>query len=577
MIEAERAERGRTSPADPGKGGIVVQIPVSTRRGHRLLVVAFLALLASQARTATAWDPETHVSIVKTAFALSPAAQARVPGEYREEFFAEVASPDTFDSLCRYHNGPSARVDPCAEAQKVLTSLSAPGPARSAYARTKSLGRLLHFVADAAVPTPIREGKAYTILDFFTRQDFVVVRQPQALSLPLAASLRQAGALAQWPDESPAAHSFVFRRAVNLVVDVLLLLPPGGDGRSLPDDGPVIFLLDRLRNLKGGANTETHYVTTYNYGGGYGGYGHVEASHSVREVRTGGDTNRVDDLMTRRTFQIVESAARREENGSTVAVLLFNNSETCQTDISLRFKSFAAPIEGSVPAGALRAATVRLPQGVPAAALELFSATASCGAGRAEPGAIPTDRRIVLGLSGFEREIGTTKSEERVRLDPGKPVSSLGTSPHVRINRSALEGINDGPSLANLPATIEPSVIKGLAGSLLLERLTVDASRNPWLCRLVVRNTGETPLEGLDFTLAATPRDSDLPSTREKVQFNARSVAPGSTQELFALLTPVTKLPPAALSVTAVSRSSLPAERPVPVQNTVPRSVPGKE
>ncbi len=547
--------------------------PFSRRRLRQVLAFALLAVLASSARRASAWDPETHVSIVKTALALSPAARSRVPGEYREAFFAEVASPDTFDSLCRYHNGPSARIDPSDEAQKVLASLSAAGPARSAYTRTKGLGRLLHFVADAAVPTPIREGKAYTILDFFARQDFVVVRQPNALTLPLAASLRQAGALAQWPDESPAAHAFVFRRAVNLIVDVLLLLPPGASEQNLPDDGPVIFLVDRLRNLKGGANTETHYVTTYDYGRGYG---HVEASHSVREVRTGGDTNRVDDIMTRRTFQIVESAVRREENGSTVAVILFNNSETCQTDLSLRFKDFAAPIEGSAPAGTLRTATVRLPQGVPAGALELFSATGSCARGRAEPGAIATDRRIVLGLSGFDREIGTTRSEEVVRLDPAAPVSSLGANPHVRINRSALEGINDSPSLANLPAAIEPSVLKAFSGRLLLERVTVDASRTPWVCRLVVRNTGETGLEAIDVTLAVTPRDSDLPSTREKVQFNARSVGRGSTQELFALLTPVTKHPPATLSVVAASTSSLPAERPVPVQNTVPRSVPGK-
>lgn len=561
------------APGGPLYGGLVVPDPASSRRWHRLLVVALLTLVGPRARTAWAWDPETHVSIVKTAFALSPAAQARVPVEFREEFFAEVASPDTFDSICRYHNGPSARVDPCAEAEKVFASLSVPGPARSAYARTKSLGRLLHYVADAAVPDPIAKGKAYKILDFFARQDFVVVRQPHALSVPLAASLRKAGALAQWPDESPAAHAFVFRHAVNLVADVLLLLPPGGDGRSLPDEGPVIFLLDRLRNLKGGVNTETHYVTTYDYGRGYG---HVEASHSVKEVRTGGDTNRVDDLMTRRTFQIVERATRGDETGTTVAVLLFNNSETCQTDVSLRFKSFSAPIEGSVPAGALRAATIHLPQGVPAAGLELFSATASCGTGQAEPGAIPTDRRIVLGLSGFEREIGTTRSAERVRLDPGAPVSSLGTNPHVRINRSALEGINDGPTLANMPAAIEPSVVKALAGRLLLETMTVDASRVPWVCRLVVRNTGETGMGSLNVGLAVTPRDADRPSTRERISFDARSVARGSTQELLALLTPSTKHAPARITVVDVTTNSLPpVERPVPVQNTVPRSGPG--
>lgn len=546
---------GRTSPAPSGR--------------KHLAAVGLLAVLACVAPPAEAWDPETHVSIVKAAFALSPAAEARVPVEQREAFFGEVASPDSFDSICRYHNGPAARVDPTVEAEKVLLALSSGRGSQSPYARTKSIGRYLHFVADAVVPAPIREGKAYTILDYFTLQDFILFRERQVLTSPLATSLRQAAAASQWPDESPGARSFIYRRAVNLVADALLLLPPRADAASAPDDGPVFFLLYRLRNLKGGTDSRHVFVTTYDYSG----YRRVEETNSIREERVGGDTSLVRDMMAHRMLQVVERVARTDSGGSSVRLLLFNNSESCQTDISLRFKGHIVPIAGSVPAGSLLTAEVRVPTGLPPAALALFSAEGACAVGTPLPCTLPAGRRVVLGLSGVPKDFRGAAEATAVQASSGVAASALGSNPNVQLNRSALKDLNDGPTLSEMVASVEPEVVKKLAGRLLVERLDVNASRQPWVCRLVVRNTGEAVLDGLSVTLSVTPMDRDRTATLETVQFDARSVARGSTRELTALHTPTRGIRPAALKVVDATGTSLPVARPAPIQNVLPQAI----
>ena len=533
---------------------------------RQALAFALLAVLAWVTRPALAWDPETHVSIVKAAFALSPAAEARVPAEHREAFFGEVAAPDSFDSICRYHNGPAARIDPTVEAENVLTALASGRGPQSAYARTKAIGRYLHFVSDAIVPAPIREGKAYTILDYFTHQDFLLFRERRSLSLPLAASLRQAAADTTWPDDSPGTRSFVYRRAVNLVADALLLLPPRAGGASAPDEGPVYFLLYRLRNLKGGADSEYVFVTTYDYGRP----GHVQETHSIREERIGGDTNPVKDMMSHRMLQLVERVTRAEADGTRMRLLLFNNSESCQTDISLRLRKDLVPIPGSVPAGSLLVADVRVPAGIPPASLALFSADAACAADAPLPGTVPAARRVVLGLSGVPKEFRAAPEASVVQVGSRASASALGTSPHVQFDRAALEGINDVPSRDGLVASVEPDVVKKLAGRLLIERLVVDASRRPWICRLVVRNTGEPALEGLTVTLLATPLERDRAKTQEVVRFDARELPRGTTRELTAYHTPPPGFTPAALKVLDAGSTSLPYSRPAPIQNVLP-------
>ncbi|MBI5442232.1 MAG: hypothetical protein HY900_13605 [Deltaproteobacteria bacterium] len=541
--------------------------PVPVGR-QQLAAVGLLAALACVAPPAEAWDPETHVSIVKAAFALSPAAEARVPVEYREALFGEVASPDSFDSICRYHNGPAASVDPTVEAERVLLALSSGRGPQSPYARTKSIGRYLHFVADAVVPAPIREGRAYTILDYFTLQDFILFRERQVLTSPLAASLRQAAAASQWPDESPGARSFVYRRAVNLVADALLLLPPRADAASAPDDGPVFFLLDRLRNLKGGADRRHVFVTTYDYSG----YRRVEETNSIREERVGGDTNLVKDMMAHRMLQVVERVARTDSGGSSLRLLLFNNSESCQTDISLRFKGHIAPIAGSVSAGSLLTAEVRVPTGIPPAALALFSADGACAVGTPLPGTIPAGRRVVLGLSGVPRDFRGAAETTAIQASARVAASELGSNPSVQFNRAALKGLNDGPMLSEMVASVEPEVVKKLAGRLLVERFDVDASRQPWVCRLVVRNTGESALDGLSITLSVTPMERDRTATRETVLFDARSVTRGSTRELTALHTSTRGIRPAVLKIVDATSTSLPVSRPAPIQNVLPQA-----
>jgi hypothetical protein len=541
----------------------------SPERLRRPAALALLAALAWVAPRAEAWDPETHESIVRAAFALSPAAEARVPAEHRDAFFREVASPDSFDAICRFHNGPSARLDPAVEAEKTFTAIMSGRGPQSAYARTKMIGRFLHFVADTVVPSPIREGKVYTILDYFTLQDFVLFRERRSLTLPLAASLRQATESSRWPDDTPGARAYIYRLAVNVVADALLLLPPRADAAGAPDDGPAYFLLYRLRNLKGASDSRYTLVTTYDYSGGY--YGRVQESTSVREERVGGDANPVTDMMSSRTLQIVERVGATNAAGSRLRVLLFNNAERCLADISLRFQDRVFPVPGRVPTQSLLSAEIQLPPGVRPDSLALFAAEDNCAPGEPVPGVVPVSRRVVLGLSGTPRDFRQASEAATVKAAPATGVSALGSSPHVRLNRSAMDGINDAPSASAMVANVEPALVKRFAGRLLFEKVTVDTTRVPWICRLLVRNTGEAALEGLTLTLLVTHMDRDKPDSKVKVQFDARNVAQGSTQELTALLTPTPGLQPVGLSVVDATGTSLPASRPLPIQNVVPK------
>ncbi len=186
------------------------------------------------------------MSIVRGACRLSPSAESRIPSDYRDAFFEAVAKADQLDPDCRAHRGPNARREAAKEAERALAELTA-GPL-SRYDRTRTFGRFLHYVADCAEPTPMAEGKLSMIPDFFANKDFLIFRERQELGAPLAASLRQRGGEAQWGEESIGTHAAIFRLAINLTIDAMLLLPQSA-GAAVPADPPlVIFLVNQLDN-----------------------------------------------------------------------------------------------------------------------------------------------------------------------------------------------------------------------------------------------------------------------------------------------------------------------------------------
>jgi len=116
-----------------------------------------LVLVTLLARPARAWDPDSHLAIVRGAIALSPAAEARLPVSFREDMFREVAAADLTDKTCAAHRGAQARKEPAREADRLLLALRRPGA--SAYYRAQMLGQYLHFVADCVVPAAIASGR----------------------------------------------------------------------------------------------------------------------------------------------------------------------------------------------------------------------------------------------------------------------------------------------------------------------------------------------------------------------------------------------------------------------------------
>src|SRR5690349_7486914 len=113
------------------------------------ILVAALGLVASG--PALAWDPDAHESIVRLALAISPAAEARVGGNW-DAFYAAVREPDPYDKACHGHPGLPSPRDPSTVTAQLLEQVQAGKMIPSAHLRAQVLGRMAHFAADAAVP-----------------------------------------------------------------------------------------------------------------------------------------------------------------------------------------------------------------------------------------------------------------------------------------------------------------------------------------------------------------------------------------------------------------------------------------
>lgn len=345
---------------------------MSVLGGKRLQRGVPILLALGCTAAASAYDANTHLTIVQAAFRLSPAAEARVPSEYRDAFLNDIREADPRDPDCRAHRGPQATLDPAAEAEKLYQELSVPAGREHAYRRAQVMGRYLHYVADCAAPRAIARGKM--LPNFFANENFALFREPGRLDLPIGASLREREQRAEWADDDSGAYPAVFRQVVNLTIDALLALPALPGGRNVPDPDVVIFVVNRMDS--GLSSRRTTYWT--------GRSGRFNA-----------------DVLGRGGVQVLEWAPRAQGEDATVRALLLNNEEGCVSNLTARAGGWSGSIAGGMPPGVLRRVDLKVPPGIRLETVHVTYSPAPCRAADGRADLIRADKRIVINGGGI--------------------------------------------------------------------------------------------------------------------------------------------------------------------------------
>lgn len=523
-------------------------------RTPRLFFLAALAALLARPSTALAWDAEAHNAILDMALLLSPAAAARLPVEYRQELRKELRYPDSRDTLCRTHRGPAARVDAFAEAERELAALSRDGAPLRPYERAKAIGRYLHWVADAVAPRPIASGKVCEVLDFWANKDFIVFRERSPLARPLAAALRARAAEAEWADDTPAAQPAVLRLAVNSTIEALLLLPAPAGAATLPDDGPVLFLVNRIDTGLSGMRTGLYYYeVSVPVGGGY-----VYEESGIAEIRSGGQGERKADLMQRQRVQVAEQSARTNPaGGASIRALVFNNLKVPACGVTVQSGRWSVPVGGTLPPGALRLASFDVPAGVDLRDLKLSSQTSGCGAPPAD-GIVRTEKRLVLGSSGAIRRLkpddgSTYLAETAARkwtVARGEALSSSAGS-RGRANGTAGEGGRE-----SVPVAIDRPEKYGLGAPLEVLSMEVEPGPFEWRVRAKVRSLREVSNGQVRLVLARAAGEGAAGGETESLWLDVRKMTLGETRTFDLKHTPRKAAAPKALSLVDIRASS---------------------
>jgi hypothetical protein len=524
-----------------------------TKRVPSVAVVAVALVTLVPPSPARAWDGEAHRAILEIAMLLSPAAAARIPVEYREELLKEMQYPDSRDTLCRYHRGPSARVDPFAEAERELAFLTQGGPALRPYPRAKSIGRYLHWVADSVVPAPIAAGKVCEVLDFWANKDFVVFRERSPLAGPLSAALRARSEAAAWPEDGPSALPHVLRLAVNTTIEALLLLPAAPGAPVASDEGPVLFIVNRIDTGLSGMRSNLYYYEVSQHVGG----GVYLDEAGIAEIRTGGQGEKKADLMQRERVQIAEQSSRKNPDGSvSIRALLFNNLKVPACDAAVQSGRWSFAIRGTLPPGGLRLASFDVPPGVDLRNLKLTSSTAGCPA-LVGDGVVGTDRRVVLGNTGvvprFQAEANSTDlggpSARRSSIARGGQVLA-DTAATTRRGDEAPGGAGTVSVAVGRPADF------GLAAP--VEVLSMEVVPGPfeWRVKVTVRNTREAPPGQVRLVVARAAGPSSPDGETESIWVDLRKLAAGATQTVTSTHRPRKGAVPAGLRLVDIRASS---------------------
>jgi hypothetical protein len=494
----------------------------------RTTLLLITSSIVMTANSAGAWNRETHRSIVEAAFIISPAAEARLGAVDRGALLQASEEADPSDPECRLHPVAVGSRDAASRAEELFNQvISAKGALATRYFRAQSIGRLLHFVADAAVPQDMPVADAGTGSRFFPSQHFVVFRERGPLGMPLTASLRERGAQARWSVNSETNHAAAFRLAANLVADVLLLLPPEPGAKEFSDSGPVIFAIDRLDTGLGSTAYRYKYLRS-----------DIEYDYYLEERKADSSANRLTPLPDRPGLQIVEWLTRPQDRSTTVRALLLNNDKRCATRIILSRGSWSAPLSMTIAPYSLKVVELSYPSDVSREKLSGRWDSYDCSGPFAMEFGISSATRFIVASSN-SGPVFDTSSRVIDMLGPGR-TTVLTATPPSEGGPGAIAG--DGKARAGEDKTgVSPAVSAppffGKRSVLALVRATEVRSdlsgcpKRPVKVSCFVQNVSKTLIYGLKARLLV--EDPYLGKTTEKIQpLNPPDILPGDQAEV---------------------------------------------
>ncbi|HKC24140.1 MAG TPA: zinc dependent phospholipase C family protein [Thermoanaerobaculia bacterium] len=371
--------------------------PSNSRALRAATLVAAVAVPLLSALPARAWDAQTHESIVRLALALSPAAEARVTGNY-DSFYAAVMEPDAYDRNCHGHPALPPPRDPATVAGQLLDQIQGGKMMPSANLRAQLIGRLLHYVADCAVPDVMASDDSFTPGAFWSQSTFAVFRQSRPLTKPYAEAFRRLGAEARWGDENRSAHTYAYRVAVNLVVDTLLAIP--APQATAADKGPVIFGVDRVDNGMASSAKNTSYWWGYGNNTYYGGNTSAGAYTKGYTSTTQSSAAMVKPPTDTEALHLLEWVTRRSGSEVQVRALLYNNDDLCAGQITISDGSWRADVTGGIAPRSLRSIELTMPATVAVDRLRPIWRSTKCSAPFAAEMGVSAAQRAILNAAG---------------------------------------------------------------------------------------------------------------------------------------------------------------------------------
>ncbi len=306
---------------------------------------------------ALAWPADMHVSLVESAFLISPSAKARIPGQYVDTVIRgakEAKEADERGGDCLLHR------DAPGEAQRVLELLLRNPKWTHNYAL--NVGRLLHFVADSVVTDAIERGGHEVRMALFTGHDFVVFRETRDDRVPLSTALRNTAKETRFADAPGEDDALRYRAAVNVVADVLLRLPPLPGAPSAPDGGVGLFIVDTLDTGLGGMHVVKEQ--TKEVGSHTDAFGDrwidMETTLWYDPSKSYGGKRRSISI-DREGIYIMDRANRKVGDEIVSRMSIFNNTPSCGSQLVLSSGKWKLEVPLDIPPRAIRVLDVRIP------------------------------------------------------------------------------------------------------------------------------------------------------------------------------------------------------------------------
>ncbi|MEO8053914.1 MAG: hypothetical protein ABI768_02095 [Acidobacteriota bacterium] len=315
-------------------------------------------LLVFTGAPALAWPADMHGSLVETAFLISPAAKARIPGLYLGDVIQ--AAKETREAGERAGECLPHRDAP-QEAQRALEFLLK-NP-KWTHNSAVSVGRALHFVADSLVPDSIERGGHEVRRALFTGHDFVVFREARDdTASPISTSLRSRAKEIHFADDPNEDDALRYRAAVNAIADVLLRLPPVAGEPPAPDGGVGLFVVDTLDTGLGGMHVVKEDKKVV--GARVDSFGDLWITTETTlwydpEKSWGGKRRTIS--IDAEGIHVMDRANRRVGDEIVSRMAIFNNTTLCGVQLALSAGKWKLDVPLDIPPHGIRVIDVRIP------------------------------------------------------------------------------------------------------------------------------------------------------------------------------------------------------------------------